>query len=176
MTKRNVVLGLGNILNRDEGLGVRALGLLEEQAGPVPGVELIDGGVMGLTLLPLVEECDHLLVLDAIDAGAEPGTFLEMTGEDIRLFTGIKMSEHQITFQEVLGLAFIREKLPPQLHLIGAQPGDLSIGLGLGETVAGALPQIVARAVDVLRIWGFEVAPLRIASGSAESGKEKRSI
>ena len=122
MNRRHVVLGIGNILNRDEGLGVRALDLLEEQVGLFADVEYVDGGVMGLSLLPLVEECEHLLILDAVDAGAAPGGLIEMSDSDIRLFTGVKMSEHQVTFQEVLGLAFIRGKLPPHLHLIGAQP------------------------------------------------------
>jgi hydrogenase maturation protease len=157
MSQRHVVLGIGNILNRDEGLGVRALDLLEQQVGPVADVEYVDGGVMGLSLLPLVEDCEHLLVLDAIDAGAEPGTFVEMNGQEIRLFTGIKMSEHQITFQEVLGLAFIRDKLPPYLHLVGAQPADLTIGLEISDKITETLPQIVTRAAAVIRDWGFEV-------------------
>jgi hydrogenase maturation protease len=157
MSRRHVVLGIGNILNRDEGLGVRALDLLEEQVGPVADVEYVDGGVMGLSLLPLVEDCEHLLVLDAVDAGAEPGKFVEMNGEEIRLFTGIKMSEHQITFQEVLGLAFIRDKLPPYLHLLGAQPSDLTIGLEISDKISETLPRIVERAAAVIRDWGFEV-------------------
>jgi hydrogenase maturation protease len=155
---RDVVLGIGNILNRDEGLGVGALAMLEDRIGDGEGVELIDGGVMGLSLLPLVEECRHLLVLDAVDAGCEPGGFVEMTGDEIRLFTGVKMSEHQITFQEVLGLAFIRDKFPRYLHLIGAQPDDLAIGLGLSDRVEATLPVIVDRAVAVLEEWGLLAA------------------
>lgn len=157
MSRRHVVLGIGNILNRDEGLGVRALDLLEEQVGPLADVEYVDGGVLGLSLLPLVEDCEHLLVLDAIDAGADPGTFVELDRDEIRLFTGVKMSEHQITFQEVLGLAFIREKLPPYLHLIGAQPADLAIGLEISDEIRDTFPTIVSRAAAVLRDWGFEV-------------------
>lgn len=159
MRGRHVVLGIGNILNRDEGLGVRALDLLTQQVGPVADVEYVDGGVMGLSLLPLVEECQHLLVLDAIDAGVEPGEFIEMSGPELRLFSGVKMSEHQITFQEVLGLAAIRDKLPPHLHLLGAQPTDVSIGLDISPGVAKTLPRIVGRAAAVLRDWGFAVPP-----------------
>ncbi len=66
---RRVVLGLGNLLNRDEGLGVHALRELERRFDADPGVEIVDGGVLGLNLLPLVEACSHLLVLDAVDAG-----------------------------------------------------------------------------------------------------------
>jgi hydrogenase maturation protease len=159
MNGRHVVLGIGNILNRDEGLGVRALDLLEHSLGSLPGVEYVDGGVMGLSLLPLVEECEHLLVLDAVDGGDDPGALIEMTAAEIRLFTGVKMSEHQITFQEVLGLAFIRDKLPPHLHLIGAQPEDLAIGLGLSQRVLATLPLVVARARAVLAEWGLAALP-----------------
>ena len=75
---RKVVLGLGNLLNRDEGVGVQALKELEARLGGNAGAELLDGGVLGLDLLPLVEECSHLLVLDAVDAHQAPGTVVEL--------------------------------------------------------------------------------------------------
>ena len=64
------------------------------------------------------------------------------------------MSDHQITFQEVLGLAKIRDKFPENLYLIGAQPADLSIGVGLSDTIEAVIPDIVQRAVKVLNQWG----------------------
>ncbi len=151
---RCIVLGLGNTLNRDEGLGVHALHRLEEQLGEVQGVELLDGGVLGLNLLMLVEDCRWLLILDAVNAGKAPGTLIELAKEQIPLFAGVRMSEHQITFQEVLGLASIRGHLPEYLHLIGIQPADLSIGVELSPVVASAMPSVVAQAVAVLSRWG----------------------
>lgn len=153
---RKVVLGLGNILNSDEGLGVHALQITETEFGTrVPAVEFLDGGVLGLNLLMVVEECSHLLVLDAVDGRQPPGTVIELARADIPLYAGVKMSQHQITFQEVLGLANMRGKLPPHLHLIGAQPAELAIGTELSATVAAAVPEIVARAGRVLRNWGL---------------------
>ncbi len=152
--RRVVVLGLGNTLNRDEGLGVQALKALERSPGPAAGVEFIDGGVLGLSLLPLVEECSHLLLLDAVNVGRPPGALVELSREQIPLFAGVKMSEHQITFQEVLGLAKIRGRLPEHLALVGAQPADLSIGLDLSPEIQALIPQLVARARTVLREWG----------------------
>jgi hydrogenase maturation protease len=155
-TKRKMVMGLGNILNRDEGLGVHAVKALEERIGRLaPQVEFVDGGVLGLNLLPWVEESSHLLVLDAINAGKDPGTLIELSREEIPLYTSIKMSDHQVTFQEVLGMASFRGYLPEKLHLIGAQPSDLSIGLGLSPTVEQVLPSILSRAETVLRAWGL---------------------
>ena len=156
---RNIVLGLGNILNRDEGMGVYVLGSLEEHLGEVSGLELVDGGVMGLNLLQLVEACDHLLVLDAVDTGSPAGTLTIFSREEIPRFSGIKMSQHQVTFQEVLGLAEMRGNLPPCLHLVGAQPDDLSIGLGLSQTVEEVLPVMVHAAVDVLANWHLLPSP-----------------
>jgi hydrogenase maturation protease len=152
---RKIVLGLGNTLNRDEGLGVHALKALEDKLGNVDTLEFVDGGVLGLNLLPWVEEASHLLILDAINARRTPGTVIEMTGEQIPMYKGIKMSDHQITFQEVLGLAKFREKLPPQLHLIGAQPVDMSIGLELSQEITAVIPEVVRLAEQRLSEWGL---------------------
>ncbi len=150
---RKVVLGLGNTLNRDEGLGVQALKLLDAQFGAQTDFELLDGGVLGLNLLMIVEECSHLLILDAVNVGKAPGTVAELKKEEIPLYAGVKLSQHQITFQEVLGLANIRGYLPRYLHLVGIQPEDISVGLELSECVRRALPEVVSRAMNVLEKW-----------------------
>jgi hydrogenase maturation protease len=151
--KRKVVLGLGNILNRDEGLGIQALERLAAQSGEFPDFEFLDGGVLGLNLLMIVEECSHLLLLDSVDARQPAGTVIELAKDEIPLYAGVKMSQHQVTFQEVLGLANIRGKLPQNLQLVGIQPEDLSIGLGLSDAVEKALPQVVEKAAAVLNKW-----------------------
>jgi len=97
----------------------------------------------------------HKLVLDAVNVGEPPGTVVELAKDDIPLFRGIKMSDHQITFQEVLGLAKIRDKFPEHLHLIGAQPADLSIGVGLSPTIEAVIPELVERTICVLKNWGI---------------------
>jgi hydrogenase maturation protease len=153
--QRKVVLGLGNLLNRDEGLGVEALKRLDTHLGEQPQVELLDGGVLGLNLLMIVEECSHLLILDAVNVGKPAGTVVELRKEEIPLYAGVKLSQHQVTFQEVLGLANIRGYLPAHLHLIGIQPEDLSIGLELSRVVESALPEVVNRAKNVLAQWGL---------------------
>lgn len=152
---RSIVLGLGNILNRDEGLGVHAVRALEARLGPGAGVEALDGGTIGLGLLNMVEECEHLLILDAADARREPGALIELRRDEIPLYAGVKLSQHQITFQEVLGLAHMRGRLPPKLHLIGVQPADMTLGLELSPLVAARLPAVLARARDILTGWGL---------------------
>jgi hydrogenase maturation protease len=152
--QRKIVLGLGNTLNRDEGLGVHALKALEARlADRAPQVEFIDGGVLGLNLLSWVEEASHLLVLDAINANKDAGTLIELKRDQIPLYTGIKLSDHQVTFQEVLGLANFRGHLPPQLQMVGAQPADLSVGIDLSPVIIDVLPQILTRAESILQEW-----------------------
>jgi len=156
---RKIVLGLGNTLNRDEGLGVHALKALEEYLrlshGQQIPVELLDGGTLGLNLLMLVEEASHLLVLDAINAGKPPGTLIELDRDEIPLYRGIKMSEHQVSFQEVLGLAKFRGKFPKYLHLIGIQPADISIGVEPSLAITATFPKVIARSIACLQGWGL---------------------
>jgi len=158
---RKIVMGLGNTLNKDEGLGVYAVKALEaylsENMGDIlpEDIEFLDGGVLGLNLLPWVEESSHLLVLDAINARKEPGTLIELKRDEIPLYTGIKLSDHQVTFQEVLGLANFRGKLPEHLHMIGIQPVDISIGVDMSPDVEATMPKVQERAVKVLVEWGL---------------------
>ena len=154
---RKIVFGLGNTLNNDEGMGVFAMQALEKRLRDlvVDDLEFIDGGVLGLNLLPWVEEASHLLVLDAINASKEPGTVIELKSDEIPLYTGVKMSDHQILFQEVLGLAKFREKFPENLHMVGAQPVDLSVGVELSPGIKKVMPEILDRAEAVLRSWGL---------------------
>ncbi len=152
-TALGTILGIGNILNRDEGIGVRAVEYLRERVGEPENVDLIDGGVLGLELLQIVESAPRLLILDAVDAGLEPGTVVELAGDEIPLYTKVKMSQHQVTFQEVLALAQMRDSMPPELYLIGVQPADLSIGIELSPAVASVVPEIAERALAVSRSW-----------------------
>ena len=149
---RKIILGIGNLLNRDEGVGIHAIRALQQKHAS-GDLEIIDGGTLGLNLLPLVEESSHLLVLDAIDAHKAPGALIELPRQQVPLFSNIKMSQHQLSFQEVLGLAQVRGHLPPHLTLIGIQPADLEIGVDLSPTVANVLPRLVARAEEIAQEW-----------------------
>jgi hydrogenase maturation protease len=167
--RRCVVLGLGNTLNRDEGLGVHLLPLLQKRIGSRTTAEFLDGGTLGLNLLPLVEECLHLLILDAVDAGKQKATVVELARDEIPLYSGVRLSQHQVTFQEVLGLAHMRGRLPAHLHLVGIQPADLSVGYGLSEEIQRVVPVALQRAEDVLRSWGLIMKNLEAEHVSGRS-------
>lgn len=153
--KRRAVLGLGNVLRRDEGLGIFCLEPLRDRLGSKSGIEIVDGGVLGMSLLPLVESCSHLLILDALDAGRAPGAVMELAREEIPLFARLKLSWHQLSFREVLEFAAVRGGLPGRLRLVGAQPADISAGVGLSGEIEAVLPEIVDRALGILERWGL---------------------
>src|SRR5581483_1373842 len=156
MSKRVVVLGLGNLLNSDEGVGVHAVRVMQNEWGArFPHVEFVDGGTLGLNLLPWVENATHLLLLDCINAKQPPATLMELTKEEIPLFAQVKMSIHQLTFQEVLGIAKMRGKLPEHVHLIGVQPASLAISTALIPAVQAQVPEVLRRAQDILEQWVF---------------------
>ncbi len=151
--RKILVLGIGNILNSDEGVGVHAVQVMQAESDRLPAVDLVDGGTLGLSLLPWVESASHLLILDAVDGGQPPGTVIELLRHQIPVFANLKLSQHQMTFQEVLGLAQARDKLPPQLHLVGVQPASLETGVELSPQVAASLTQMVDRAWTILSAW-----------------------
>ncbi len=151
------ILGLGNILKTDDGIGVHTVWEMkkcQQASNRYPAIDLVDGGTLGMRLLPYVEDATHLLLLDIADVGEEPGTIVELAGKDIPLYTGIKMSIHQVTFQEVLGMALARGNFPEHLYLIGMQPVSLAIGIGPGAKGKLAIPEIIARAESILKSWG----------------------
>jgi hydrogenase maturation protease len=151
---RALVLGIGNLLNRDEGVGVRLLEMLARRIGACELLTFVDGGVMGLELLPYVESCERLLVLDAVDAAAQPGTVVELRDEQVRRFAGGTVSVHEMTFHDVLALAQIRGTTPLELRVVGVQPGDTTLGTELSADVAAALEPAIAAATRVLVEWG----------------------
>ena len=117
-----LVLGLGNILLQDEGLGVRTVERLMADFSLPPEVEALDGGVMGLDLLPRLEGVSALLIVDAVRAGWPPGTLVRLEGDAIPAALAHKMSMHQSGLQELLAVSAFRGSLPPHVVLCGLEP------------------------------------------------------
>ncbi len=158
---RILILGLGNILLQDEGLGVRALERLTAKYRLPQEVRAIDGGVMGLDLLPYLEGVTDLLLLDAVQTGQPPGTLVCLEGEEIPAALAVKMSMHQVGLQELLALSQLQGTLPRRVVLWGMEPASLDPGLDLSPAVAAQLDNLVQAVVQELREWGVEVVERR---------------
>lgn len=154
MPSETVVIGLGSPLMGDDGVGLAALEQLRVEFATDPALEWVDGGTGGLALLPVFESARRVLLLDAIDTGAAPGTCVEIRGADLPRRLAAKLSPHQIDVGELLALVALRDAEPEELTAIGVQPERIALGVGLSEPVAAAFPEMVASARARLRAWG----------------------
>lgn len=153
-----VVIGVGNPLMGDDGLGLVVLERLRESWTFTPWLELLDGGTWGLNLLPHVERARRVMFLDAIDVGQAPGTLVELQGDEIPRFLARKLSPHQIDVKEVLALAELRGTLPEEVVALGLQPESVEMRISLSPRVAGGLDVLVDRVLERLRGWGYAAA------------------
>jgi hydrogenase maturation protease len=153
-----LVLGLGNILLGDEGVGVRVVERLLEQYDFPEGVRVMDGGTLGLDLLPYVEDASRLLVVDAVQARKPPGTLVRMAGDEIPVFLDAsKVSPHQEGLQDLLAVAVLKGHLPGEVVFWGVQVESLGVGLDLSEAVAGQVDALAGRVLAELARWGVTV-------------------
>lgn len=152
-----LILGIGNLLWADEGVGVRCAEALAAEWQLPPGVEVMDGGTQGLYLLPYVQAARRLIVFDAVDYGLAPGTLKLVEDDEVPRFMGAKkMSLHQTGFQEVLAAAALTGQHPEHMLLIGVQPAELDdYGGSLREVVRAQIPDCIELAIDRLAAWGF---------------------
>jgi len=153
---RILVLGLGNILLGDEGVGVRVVERLQALYEFPQEVQVLDGGTLALDLLPYVEDAGRLLVIDALEMGAEPGTIARLEGDEVPAFLSVKISPHQVGLADLLAAARLRDRYPRELVLWGVQPGVMSPGLELSSPVAAQVEVLVYRVLVELSRWGIE--------------------
>ncbi len=153
-----VVLGIGNVLLTDEGVGVAAVERLKEEWSFPANVELFDGGVTGLVgLMPIIEDCDHLIVLDAVLGKGEPGSVARYTLEDFKLTVPKKLSSHDVGFVECVTIAEVNGYTPDSVTVIGVIPEDYQTwGMELTETVRSALDQMIDLTIQELNKLGIE--------------------
>jgi hydrogenase maturation protease len=149
-----LVLGVGNTLMRDDGVGVRLMQLLASTQPPLPGVEYLDAGTLSFLLLPLIETCTALLVLDAARLEAEPGAMrcLEGLAMDEFLRTG-RCSVHEVGMRDLLDIARLTGHLPERRAFIGIQPHQVGWGDELSPAVSLALPAAVRTARELIAGW-----------------------
>ena len=151
MTKRGtVVIGLGNPIMGDDGLGLAALEHLQTGFAFPPDVELVDGGTWGMNLLPVIEDASELILIDAIDAGVPPGTFVRLEHDRLPRYLATKISPHQVDLRDVLALAELRGTLPQDTVALGVQPASVEMRSSLSEIVRAAVPDLAEQVVQEL--------------------------
>ncbi|NOY54120.1 MAG: hydrogenase maturation protease [Deltaproteobacteria bacterium] len=148
------VVGIGNLLLTDDGIGIHALRELEARYRFPGHVDLLDGGTMGLDLLPFLEGKDRILFLDAVSFGKAPGTIGELNNGEIPGFFATKLSVHQIALPDLLGAGRLLGTLPERMCLIGIEPESIESGYGLSPTLGEQLEGYLTAVLERLAEWG----------------------
>lgn len=156
---RIVVLGVGNVLMADEGVGVHAVTALEKGWVLPDDVRCVDGGTSTQELLGDLENVEHLIVLDAVRAGRAPGDLVRLEGDAVpRAFT-TKLSPHQVGISDLLATLTFMGRAPGSVLLLGVEPARLELDLSLSDVVAPRVPELCRQVVAELTRLGATPTP-----------------
>jgi hydrogenase maturation protease len=161
---KTLILGIGNILLGDEGIGVWVVESLRRCYQFPSSATVLEGGTLGLDLLPQLQDVSRLLVVDAVQLGGEPGEIVRLEGDDVPRAIDVKVSPHQIGIKELLATARLMGCEPPKVVLWGMEPERVQPGADFSPKIAQALPQLQTSVLDELKGWG--VRPKRLVSAA----------
>ena len=156
---QTLILGVGNLLMSDEGVGVHVIQKLVAEYQLPEEVQVLDGGTLGMDLLYYLEGIENLLVIDAVEARKEPGTLIRLEGDDVPAFMAIKISPHQLGVPDMLAAAKLKGVYPQRIVLWGIQPMLMEIGLDLSSIVDAKIDIIIENILEQLEIWGHTLTP-----------------
>jgi hydrogenase maturation protease len=154
-----LVLGIGNLVMGDDGVGVVAAQRLQRDYRFPDNVRIIDGGTLGLDLLPMLENITSLIMIDAVETGGKPGTCVRLCGEELPIALETKLSPHQMGLKDLLAVSGLMGHTPGSMVLFGVQPGSIEMEIGLTAEVQAVLDSLISGVVTELREWGIEVSP-----------------
>jgi hydrogenase maturation protease len=147
-----LVVGVGNTLLQDDGAGVRVIEAL--RADTEQGMEIVDGGTLGLSLLPRMEDADAVIVVDASELGQAPGTLHIFFNEEIdRQLSGKRRTVHEVALADLFSAAAIQGRCPSKRALVAIQPGCTEWGLETTEAVSAAIPEACAAIRALAMRW-----------------------
>jgi hydrogenase maturation protease len=151
--EKTVVLALGNRIRSDDAIGLFALECLQRDTRIDSSVTMVEGGTKGLELVPYISGASRLLVLDAVENGAPPGTVLHMQPEDLRSLPG-SGSVHELALADILNALRVLNQEPQETVLLGVQPETTDLGVSLSPSVEASVPSLVDAAIAELTHWG----------------------
>ena len=154
MARKTLLLGIGNTLLSDEGVGVRMLSWMQRHHPDLNGISFLDGGTLSFTLAPYIEDADNLVVIDAAELHAAPGEVQVFTGTEMDRFAGkTKRSVHEVSLGDLLAIAHLTNAMPRNRALVAIQPQIVDWGNSLSNPVKRALPEAAARVLSLLDEW-----------------------
>jgi len=157
MTDRITVLGVGNILLKDEGVGVRVVEEMTRRYTFPENVEVLDGGTLGMELMRFLLGTDKVIIIDAIDGSLPPGSIYQFEKEAVKTYFREKVSVHDLGIQDVLAALDVLEKPLKDLVVMGVQPAVIDVGLELTPVVAQSVEPVITKVLALLADWKVEV-------------------
>jgi hydrogenase maturation protease len=143
-----VILGVGNLLLSDEGVGVHVAEILMKMDLP-KGIEAVEGGTDGFGLIDIISDADRLVIVDAVKGGADPGSIYKFDIEDVPDSPAMyKTSVHQVGILEVVHLSELITDKRPKTTIIGIEPESVEMGMELSAKVAAIVPRIIELALE----------------------------
>jgi hydrogenase maturation protease len=161
---KTLVLGIGNLLIGDEGVGCMAATELARRYTLPQNVECVDGGTAGFELLNMIDGKEHLILIDALRNDQQPGTVVLVEGEHVPKAFLARTTPHQLGICDVLAAAQLCDTMPTSLTLYGIEPKQLEVGIGLSPEVEAGMEKTIGAVVNQLRHFGYEVKPNGIQS------------
>lgn len=154
-----LLLGVGNLLLSDEGVGVRAIEALEQRFIFPPEVTLQDGGTSGMELLEVMANRELIIVVDAVRSDSTPGSLFILKDDEVPAFFSQRLSPHQLGLADVLMALRLTDEFPQRLILLGIEPKSLAPGMALTPTVARAMEDAIVQVARLLADRGIVVQP-----------------
>jgi len=168
-SKQITILGVGNLLFTDEGVGVRVAEVLQDRYEFPDNVAVVDGGTLGMNLLSVISEADFLIVVDAVRNGGDPGTLYRLAGDEIPKRILAKNSLHQVDLLEALTCCQALDKVPETV-ILGVEPEDITtMGIELTATVRARIDDLVEAALEELTRMGGSYCTRKEGDGCSES-------
>jgi hydrogenase maturation protease len=171
-----LILGLGNVICQDDGLGVAAVIRLLEQYRPAPGVRVLDGGTLGLALLPTLEAADTVLIVDAIRSDGPPGSLVRLEGDEVAHAAQERLSVHQVGVSDLISAARWQGSLPGRLFLLGLVPESIELGLERTPAVEAALPALIDAVRAECAVLGYPFLSREAEKAAGPSCQPGRSV
>jgi len=154
-----LVLGIGNLVMSDDAVGVLVAQRLQKEYRFADNVEIMDGGTLGLDLLPKLENISNLIMIDAVETGKAAGTCVRLSGQELPIALQTKVSPHQMGLKDLLAVSELMGHSPKEMVLIGVQPGSIEMEVGLTPDVEAQLDTLVGNVLLELSNWGVVATP-----------------
>lgn len=153
-TKKVLVMGIGNTLLQDDGVGIHVTELFNSSRNPDPNISVLDGGTIGLSLLPEIEDVDAVIIVDASELGEKPGTLRIFHNQEIdQQLSGKRRSVHEVALYDLFSAAAIRGRCPSKRALIAIQPACTDLGLDPTPEVKASIPLAIEAITHLTDSW-----------------------